>query len=294
MEENPLYISKRGRRGVIALVLVCLAIIYFPRVYSFFKKPLTIDVSYSQWQDIHRLKRKPFFTNRFKNFTNKSYDKASRFKLPPRKFNPNEYALENWTYLGLSEKQAAIVLKFTKYGLKSNEDLKRIFVINDELFDLIKDSTFYPQKPTLTEEKPLYVKEEKKVVRAEINTSSLDELTELKGIGPFFAKQIIRYRDQLGGFVRREQLMEVWKMTVETYDLLTPQIDIQPDKVRKLKLNDIDAETLQAHPYLNWSQANSIVKMRMQRGKFNSVDEIKDSKLIDEETFQKLLPYLSL
>jgi hypothetical protein len=57
--------------------------------------------------------------------------------------------------LGLSEKQAAVVLKFTSRGLKSNEDLQRVFVISDELFELIKDSTFYPtfEKPDITEKK---------------------------------------------------------------------------------------------------------------------------------------------
>jgi DNA uptake protein ComE-like DNA-binding protein len=45
---------------------------------------------------------------------------------------------------------------------------------------------------------------------------------------------------------------------------------------------------------LNWNQANSIIKMREQRGRFNSIDEIKESVLIDEETFEKLLPYLTL
>ena len=275
--------------------MVSLMIIYFPRVYSFFKEPLTIDVSYSQWQEIKKLKRKQFFLSNYKSYQNYTKaEKGSKFKVPPKHFNPNEYNLKDWMYLGLSEKQANIVLKFSKYGLKSNEDLKRIFVINDELFALLKDSTFYPQKEIKSEDKPNFVKEEKKVKRAELNLASIEEFTELKGIGPFFAKQIVRYREQLGGFVRKEQLMEVWKMNVETYDILVQQCDIDPNKVRKLQLNEVDVETLKAHPYLNWSQANSIVKMRMQRGKFNSIEEIKESKLIDEETFQKLLPYLSL
>jgi type II secretory pathway component PulK len=32
----------------------------------------------------------------------------------------------------------------------------------------------------------------------------------------------------------------------------------------------------------------------MQRTKFNAIDEIQESKLIDAETFEKLIPYLSL
>ena len=83
-------------------------------------------------------------------------------------------------------------------------------------------------------------------------------------------------------------------MTIETYDKLIPQIEIDKSKIRKLKINEVTPEELKNHPYLNWSQVNSIVKMRMQRTKFNAIDEIQESKLIDAETFEKLIPYLSL
>ena len=194
--------------------------------------------------------------------------------------------------LGLSEKQVAVLLKFTKNGIRSNEDLKRIFVISDELYALIKDSTYYPERPK-TEYTPKVI-EEKKILKLEINSASVEDLENLKGIGPFFAKQIIKYRDRLGGFASKEQILEVWKMTIETYDKLIPQIEIDKSKIRKLKINEVTPEELKNHPYLNWSQINSIVKMRMQRTKFNAIDEIQESKLIDAETFEKLIPYLSL
>jgi DNA uptake protein ComE-like DNA-binding protein len=59
-------------------------------------------------------------------------------------------------------------------------------------------------------------------------------------------------------------------------------------------LNEVTFEELKLHPYLNWNQANSIIKMRQQRGRYEKIEEIKESKLIDEETFQKVSPYLSL
>ena len=183
-------------------------------------------------------------------------------------------------------------LKFTKNGIRSNEDLKRIFVISDELYALIKDSTFYPER--LKVEYLPKVFEEKKIQKIEINSASVEELEKLKGIGPFFAKQIIKYRDRLGGFASKEQILEVWKMTIETYDKLIPQIEIDKSKIRKLKINVVTPEELKNHPYLNWSQVNSIIKMRAQRTNFNNINEIQESKLIDAETFEKLIPYLSL
>jgi competence ComEA-like helix-hairpin-helix protein len=289
IDDEPLYVSKRNRRGVVALVVFSVIIIFLPRIAQLFNSDLVLDISTEDVQSFEKAKKN--FQNKKRNYYTK-YEKKKRFSAPPRKFNPNEYSAQDWMNLGLSEKQVAVLLKFTKNGIRSNEDLKRIFVISDELYALIKDSTYYPERPK-TEYTPKVI-EEKKVQKLEINTASVEDLENLKGIGPFFAKQIIKYRDRLGGFASKEQILEVWKMTVETYDNLIPQIEIDKSKIRKLKINDVTPEELKNHPYLNWSQVNSIIKMRMQRTKFNVIDEIQESKLIDAETFEKLIPYLSL
>ncbi len=289
IDEEPLYVSKRNRRGVVALVVFSVIIIFLPRMAQLFNSNVVLDISTEDVQSFERSKKN--FQNKKRNYYTK-YEKKKRFSAPPRKFNPNEYSAEDWMNLGLSEKQVAVLLKFTKNGIRSNEDLKRIFVISDELYALIKDSTYYPERPK-TEYTPK-VTEEKKVQKLELNTASVEDLENIKGIGPFFAKQIIKYRDRLGGFASKEQILEVWKMTIETYDKLIPQIEIDKSKIRKLKINEVTPEELKNHPYLNWSQVNSIVKMRMQRTKFNAIDEIQESKLIDAETFEKLIPYLSL
>lgn len=288
-DDEPLYVSKRNRRGVVALIVVAVIIVFLPRFAQLFNSDVELDISTEDVKAFEKAKKN--FQNKKRNYYNK-YEKKKRFSVPPRKFNPNEYSAEDWMNLGLSEKQVAVLLKFTKNGIRSNEDLKRIFVISDELYALIKDSTYYPERPK-TEYTPKVV-EEKKVQKLEINTASVEDLENLKGIGPFFAKQIIKYRDRLGGFASKEQILEVWKMTIETYDKLIPQIEIDKSKIRKLKINEVTPEELKNHPYLNWSQVNSIVKMRMQRTKFNAIDEIQESKLIDAETFEKLIPYLSL
>lgn len=288
-DDEPLYVSKRNRRGVIALIVFSVIIVFLPRFAQLFNSDVELEVSTEDVKAFEKAKKN--FKYQKRNFYPK-YEKKKRFSAPPRKFNPNEYSTEDWMNLGLSEKQVAVLLKFTKNGIRSNEDLKRIFVISDELFALLKDSTYYPERPK-TEYTPKII-EEKKVQKLEINTASVEDLENLKGIGPFFAKQIIKYRDRLGGFSSKEQILEVWKMKIETYDKLIPQIEIDKSKIKKLKINEVTPEELKNHPYLNWNQVNSIIKMRMQRGKFNAIDEIQESKLIDSETFEKLIPYLSL
>lgn len=195
--------------------------------------------------------------------------------------------------LGLSIKQANVVLKFTKRGIYSNEDLKRIFVIPDDLFEIIKDSTFYPEKL----QKEFTVKFEKieaKKELLEINSASEEQLMEIKGIGNFFAKQIIKKREELGGFYDKSQLMEVWKMDEEKFGIIEASIHVDSKLIKKISINEASIEELKKHPYIRWNIANSIVKMREQKNGFHSIEELKESVIITEEKFQKIKPYISL
>jgi DNA uptake protein ComE-like DNA-binding protein len=69
---------------------------------------------------------------------------------------------------------------------------------------------------------------------------------------------------------------------------------VDSEKIKRIELNTISVEELKDHPYLNWSAANSIIKIRAQKGRFKSIEEIKESVLMDEEMFEKLKPYLTL
>lgn len=43
----------------------------------------------------------------------------------------------------------------------------------------------------------------------EINGADTTELMKIPGIGSYYSRQIVRYRNQLGGFVSKEQLLEI-------------------------------------------------------------------------------------
>jgi competence ComEA-like helix-hairpin-helix protein len=282
-------ISKRNKRGVWALILLCVALAYVPRVIAGWSHQ-PIEVSHEvlnaaeaqvEVQQEQASKKKKA----------KYKKKKKQYNGPAQKFDPNEYSKENWMQLGLSEKQADVVLKFTQRGIRSNEELKKIFVIPDEVFDLIEDSTFYPKKTNTFEGSES--REAKTVTIVNLNIASLEELKSLPGIGDFYAEKIIEHRDKLGGFVEKYQLLELWKFGNERYDKIKERISVL-GTVDKININEADFEALNKHPYISYKVANSIVKMRNVHGAYTQVDQILRSVLIDEELFAKIQPYLSI
>ena len=222
----------------------------------------------------------------------KSSKKSKKYFPPKSRFNPNDYSIDDWMALGLSVKQSQAILNFVQRGIYSNSALEKIYVMPTEVYDLIKDSTYYERQ--ITEFTVIKDSVVKPLSLLEINSASKEDLIELNGVGDFYAKQILKYKNELGGFVFIEQLLEVWKMRLETYEKLMPQLTIDTNKIKKINVNTCSIEDLRSHPYLDYYQANSIIKMRMQKDGYKELQEILESKLINEEEFQRLLPYLSL
>lgn len=283
---NNLEFSKRSRRAILVFVFLLIILAIIPRLILFYTPETPLKFSWKEKQIIQNFK--PVIE---KNPRTKYAKK--KYNSPAKKFDPNTYAVSDWMQLGLSQKQAEAVLKFGKYGFKSKEDLKRVFVIPDELMRKIIDSTFYPEKIQYKTSFP-ELKKENYTLIIDLNSASEEELQAIKGIGPFFAKNIVKRRELLGGYWKEEQLQEVWKMTPEKVEEIKPYIIVDPEKIKKLNINTATAEDLKKHPYFTWNMANAIVKLRNQHGPFQSINDLKMSVVLTEELFLKIKPYLTL
>ena len=63
-------------------------------------------------------------------------------------------------------------------------------------------------------------------VQVNINTATIDELTQLNGIGEKKAQLILDYREQNGLFMTKEDLMNISGIGEKTFDSLEPYITI--------------------------------------------------------------------
>lgn len=287
-----LFVSASNRRGVLIILATVLLIALVPRIFMMLTKTDITKISTLEQEQIQRIA----FEQGRQTKTWKR--KSNRFKKPPRKFDPNQYTVSQWKYLGLSEKQAAIVVKFSSRGIGSYEELSKIFVIPPDLLALIKDSLVFTS--TLKNQYAGNHYESKSnsgkklVSLIDLNLANEQELESLPMIGEKLAARIVKFRNRLGGFIAKEQLLEVYGLDANTFTLIENRVQLSKATIKKLQLNLVTAEDLKNHPYFNWNIANSIVKLRSQKGSFTKLTDILESKLIDLEFFEKVKPYLDL
>ena len=126
----------------------------------------------------------------------------------------------------------------------------------------------------------------------EINSADTSELNILKGIGNTMAARIINYRNKLGGFIRTEQLLEVYGISNEAYERIAGQIILNIKTVKKININFATAFEMDNHPYLNYREAKAIEKYRTENGSFTATSQLLEKHVLSFETYNKIKDYL--
>lgn len=140
-----------------------------------------------------------------------------------------------------------------------------------------------------------YTKREEKKVMVELNSADTLQLQELRGIGPGFARRIVKYREKLGGYYAKEQLMEVYGFTDSLYKQVSPHVTVDASKIQKLNINEFGIAELKRHPYISFFEAKAIVEYRnsLKSGRIESLDEL--AKLPDlKENFEVIRIYIKV
>ncbi|MBQ6732199.1 MAG: helix-hairpin-helix domain-containing protein [Paludibacteraceae bacterium] len=121
-----------------------------------------------------------------------------------------------------------------------------------------------------------YTKRTEREVMLELNSADTLQLQELRGIGPGFARRIVKYREKLGGYYAKEQLMEIYGFTEELYGKVAPHITVDASKIRRLDVNAHGIAELKLHPYISFYEAKAIVEYRNTKPskRIDSIDEL--------------------
>ena len=206
-------------------------------------------------------------------------------------FNPNTATTDEWKLLGFSEKQIKIIKNFVNKGGKfyKKEDLKKIYGIRTSQYEKVKN--YIQLSNSEKDDKNNY---KVKVAKVDVNSLSITEFEELGKFWKYNAKQIVEYREKLGGFVNKEQLLEIWSVKRKYYDNIKDDFFVDLSKVRKIRLNFADDEELAIHPYLNRVNARDIIKHIAEKGQFKSIKELRTFVIVSRSTYKKIKPYLTL
>lgn len=142
---------------------------------------------------------------------------------------------------------------------------------------------------TLVSKSGIYIKP---VMMVDINTADSLTLLDVNGIGPTFAGRIVKYRNLLGGFIKKEQLAEVYGFK-DKYVEVKSQVRVSPGH-KTINLNTATFKELNKHPYVDYNLTKAIFGLKKKLGTFKSVDDIKQIDLVTDELYNKLAPYLTV
>ncbi|MGV9011237.1 MAG: helix-hairpin-helix domain-containing protein [Flavobacteriales bacterium] len=237
--------------------------------------------------------------------------------IRPFNFDPNTITAAQWTELGLSDRQAASLLRYVERGgkFRSKADLAKMRVVAPELFALWEPFVQLPEhvergnyadrgdkqwgnKPWANKDSAWknYAPREPRPPRelVELNTADTVALTALPGIGPAFARSITRYRDRLGGFTSMDQLSEVYilKDKPDAVERIRGLLVLDPALAKHIAINTCTVEELAPHPYAGWKLAKALVAYRTLHGPYLDGESLKNCVLVSDSTMRRLAPYL--
>ena len=195
----------------------------------------------------------------------------------------------------------SIISEFAKFreGLKAaetnNKNKKQSnFTINSE-FESFADSKTTTKKTKRNTQSPQNY--QNKIIKLSpgetisLNSTDTTEWKMVPGIGSAFSTRIIKYRELLGGYLHKEQLLEVYGIDNEMYSRISPYIK-EDSSFKKMEINNLEFRELLRHPYLSYEQVQAIFNLRNKKGNISSINELAMLKEFSSEDITRMEPYL--
>lgn len=185
-------------------------------------------------------------------------------------FNPNTASVEELQRLGFSLKQAQSIENYRNKGgrFRRKSDFAKSFVVSDSIYRRLEPYIDIP--------------------KLDINLADSAAFDTLPGIGGWFARQMIEYRERLGGYSYPEQLMEIRNFDREKFDNLSDLIFISPQTAVPYPLWTLPEDELKRHPYIG-SAAHGIVLFRNSQPKEKwSIRELERNRVLPPENAERL------
>lgn len=232
---------------------------------------------------------------------------AQEVTIPQERFafDPNTADSTQLLRLGLQPWQVRNIYKYRAAGgvYHKKEDFARLYGLTvkqyRELEPYIQISADYlpaatliqteaPQEPDTLRPQLHYPVKLAEGETVNLNEGDTTAFRQVPGIGSYFAKQIVNYRQRLGGYISTDQLDEIEDFPQQA----KPYFIVEPVYLQKLKVNKLSLTHLKRHPYINFYQAKAIVDHRRLSGPLHSLAELSHLRDFPEDAIRRLEPYM--
>lgn len=280
--------SKEQRTGIIVLfgIIIILQLIYF---FVDFDLSSKTSPEKEQWlalqSQIDSMKRQK------NDYVPKIYP-----------FNPNFITDYKGYKLGMSVAEIDRLLAFRKENkyVNSPQEFQAVTKVSDSLLNAISPYFKFPDwvknKREFAASKKYgdkaFAKKEK-VVTIDINQATQEDLIKIYGIGEAISLRILKFKENLGGFVSMEQMNDIWGLSPEVIENLNAHFKVSASPtVKKIDINNASIKELSLFPYFKYPISKNIVTFRSMNGDLKNTEDLTKIKGLSIEKAKIIALYL--
>ena len=132
------------------------------------------------------------------------------------------------------------------------------------------------------------------MVIIDINQATQEDLIKIYGIGEAISLRILKFKDNLGGFVSMEQMNDVWGLSPEVIENLNSHFKVSTvPNVKKIDINNASIKELSLFPYFKYPISKNIVTFRSMNGDFRNSEDLTKIKGLSIEKAKIIALYLN-
>jgi competence protein ComEA len=291
--------SKRERNAFIGLLVIIAGFIFLPDLFEGKKSPTTISDQVKK--ELAGLKNErpgtPSSTEN-RGWQSPPGNPGQKEEIRLFEFDPNTLDEKGFITLGVPERTARTIINYRNKGgkFRKPDDLRKIYSLKKEDADRIvpyiritTDIDYHnPLYPNISAKKDFT----RAVVSIDINTATIDEWKSLPGIGEILSARIVRFRESIGGFSSIGQVAKTYGLKDSTFQIIKPFLQLSVPAVNRININTASEKELMECNGMTNDVAKAIVIYRKQKGRFESIADLKKIVFINEEMFNYIAPCL--
>ncbi len=217
-------------------------------------------------------------------------------------FNPNFLTDYRGYTLGMTVEEIDRLHAFREGDkwINSTKDFQEVTGVHDTVLERISPYFRFPDwvtnsQTSVTTRQTVIRNETASAEKQDLNSASVEDLIEVRGIGGTLANRIVNYRNRIGGFVNDTQLKDIYGLNYEARDALQKSFTVKnAPAIELLNINTASVLQLSEVPYFNYELAREIVNYRLLHEGISSFEELAKIKDFPSEKIDRIALYLTL